>query len=141
MNDMYFLSSPYGGKKSAQKLAAAIAKILHVCDVGPDPIIVPHLMLPCFFDDSISDERGFAIDICKRMILKCDEVFFYAEFGFSPGMMEELRYATDTKIKTTILMNSSLWDKYESWNPSGINTSLWDQFEMAFLEYGKEVSK
>lgn len=146
MNDTYFLSSPYGGRVTAQNLAASIAKILHITDVGTDPITVPHLILPHYFDDTIEVERNLSIEICKRMMKKSDVAFFYAEFGFSPGMMEELRCATENKVKVEILFHSDIENKWADFSQSewkrtdGLRNPI-DFYRNSFAEYCKEIDK
>lgn len=55
--------------------------------------IAPHLYFPQFLDDSKEDERALGIELGKKLMEECDEVWVECLQNPSEGMQEEIKLA------------------------------------------------
>jgi len=93
-----YICHPFAGDEEGNS-----TKVLHICkelkQTGVIPI-GPHIYLPQFIDEST--ERDLAMRMCIELIDVCDEIRVYGP-TISPGMKQEIQYATDHGIPVTYI--------------------------------------
>ena len=99
---LVFISSPYAGNVEANT-AFAKAACLFAVKQGVVPIAV-HLMYPQILDDRIPTEREKGLDMGRRVLEACDELWIFGE-RISAGMWQEWEAAE--KLGIPVRMVSS----------------------------------
>ncbi len=89
-----FICSPYAGDVE-NNVGMARKMCRKAIEAGYAPF-APHLHYPGIVDDSDEKERAAGISCGLRFMDACDEVWAYIGKGRSPGMAQELTYATST---------------------------------------------
>jgi len=90
-----YISAPLRGNVE-RNIAFAKEKARQVFDEGNIPIC-PHLMFPPIADPSNPIEDKKAMEMCLRLIDRCNEVHIYGDI-WTEGMWQEIHYAEKQKI-------------------------------------------
>lgn len=115
------VESPYAGDIQRNSEYARRA-MLHVIEQGHTPI-VPHLLYPQVLNDSEPLQRERALEMCADLREQADAVWFFVDYGISPGMERaesELGFtanlvrAGSLKFKKVIIQRIEIGE-----NPSG----------------------
>lgn len=95
------IESPYAGDRArnAEYLRRAMQDSL---GRGEAPFAM-HALYPQYLDDAIGEERRLGIATGTAWALHANTWAFYADYGFSPGMREALRYLVENKIVGKLL--------------------------------------
>ena len=89
-----YVCSPYGGKDTNYETAKVYGR--YVLSLGGLPII-PHTMLHGIADDKNPEHRAAALDLGKRLLNMCDEVWVFGEYeSATDGMHGEIIFAGNT---------------------------------------------
>lgn len=80
---LIYVASPHGGKDSNIKKNAEYCR--RVIAVGELPVSPHHAL--SFMDEET--ERDVAMEICIKLLLACDEAWFFTESGMTKGMCRE----------------------------------------------------
>ena len=87
---LVYIASPYAGDVETNVIFARAA-CQYVVRQGCTPIAV-HLLYPQFLDDSVPEEREAGLQMGRRVLEACDELWLCGERG-SAGMEAELKEA------------------------------------------------
>lgn len=60
--------------------------------------VTPHIYFTQFMDDAIESERILAMDICRELVSRCDELWAFGINDPSTGMQEEIETAQQKGI-------------------------------------------
>lgn len=95
-----FIESPYAGdiQRNAEYARRAM---LHVIGCGCTPIAA-HLLYPQVLNDAEPSHRELALVMCKEIREKCDEVWFFVDYGWSDGMKRADRESGEFVISAHI---------------------------------------
>jgi len=83
-----YVCSPFKGRK--ENMANAIRYCREVVDMGYIPI-APHVYFPQFIDDGNPEDRRKALEMNKRLMKFCDELWVFGD-RITEGMQEEIEY-------------------------------------------------
>lgn len=88
---LIYVCSPYGGKDTNYETAKVYGR--YVLSLGGLPII-PHTMLHGIADDKNPEHRDRALELGKRLLQECDEVWVFGDYeGATDGMHGEILFA------------------------------------------------
>jgi len=106
VSKIYICSRYRADTKEQFKLQLAKTKEIarEVALAGHD-VIVPHLMLTQFLDDSVESEREVGIASALRLLDVCGFLYVYIGLGVSKGMEAEIEYIKDKKIGARYFRN------------------------------------
>lgn len=85
------IASPYSGNIE-RNVAYAREALRHSLEQGEAPF-APHLLYPVVLDDNAPKERERGMQAGFEWITTCDLVAFYIDYGWSSGMIQELKVA------------------------------------------------
>ena len=83
-----FVCSPFQGKRENVERAKEYCRML--VDAGYIPI-APHVYFPQFMDDSNLEDRRLALEMNKKLMEFCDEMWVFGE-EITEGMREEIEH-------------------------------------------------
>jgi len=85
---LIFVCSPFQGKKENIEKAKKYCR--YVLELGYIPI-APHIYFPQFMDDSKPEERRRALEMNKKLMEFCDELWVFGD-EITEGMKEEIEH-------------------------------------------------
>ena len=83
-----FVCSPFQGKKENIEKAKKYCR--YIVELGYIPI-APHVYFPQFMDDSKPEERRRALEMNKKLMEFCDELWVFGD-EITEGMREEIEH-------------------------------------------------
>lgn len=95
MTKLVILESPYAGDVEAN--VAYARRCAKDCAYRGEAVSASHLLYPQFLDDTIAAERAMGIELGLAWRKVADYSVFYTDRGWSRGMLDALRSATEEK--------------------------------------------
>lgn len=101
-NNLAYICSPYRGNilKKIRNILYARYLLQVALDLGYTPIAT-HLYLTQVLDDDMPTQRQQALKAGKEILYSCDTIIIGARYGFSEGMIGEMKAAAG---KNTIII-------------------------------------
>ena len=95
---LVFVCSPFAGDMGLNaKLAEEYSRFVYECGGVP---VTPHLLFPRFLDEHNPDERRAGLEMGKRLLAHCDQLWAFGDV-VSSGMKEEIHRAGELGIPVT----------------------------------------
>ena len=105
---LIYVASPYAGDiERNMKFAKEACRL--VMNEG-HAFFAPHLLYPQVLDDGCPEERQLGLDMGKKMLTSCDELWAFGDF-ISPGMKGEIDMATQCNIPVKYVMLQEMAEK------------------------------
>jgi len=105
---LIYVASPYAGDiERNMKFAKEACRL--VMNEGY-AFFAPHLLYPQVLDDGCPEERQLGLDMGKKMLTSCDELWAFGDF-ISPGMKDEIDMATQCNIPVKYVMLQEMAEK------------------------------
>jgi len=99
-----YICSPFKGRK--ENMANAIRYCRKVVDMGHIPI-APHVYFPQFMDDNNPLDRRKALEMNKRLMEFCDELWVFGD-DITEGMEKEIEYFKKIKGNNKVKQVTSI---------------------------------
>ena len=105
---LIYVASPYAGdiEKNTEFAKEACRFVM---DEGY-AFFAPHLLYPQVLDDGCPEERQLGLDMGKKMLTSCDELWAFGDF-ISPGMKGEIDMAAQCNIPVKYVMLQEMAEK------------------------------
>jgi len=98
---LIFVASPYAGDIE-KNIDFAKKACRHVLNEG-NAFFCPHLLYPQILDEDKEDERKLGINMGKKFLNKCDELWLFGNH-ISSGIFEEIEFARSKGIPIKRIM-------------------------------------
>ena len=105
---LIYVASPYAGniEKNTEYAKQACRSVME----QGHAFFAPHLLYPQVLDDGCPEERQLGLDMGKKMLASCDELWAFGDF-ISPGMKGEIDMAAQCNIPVKYVMLQEMAEK------------------------------